>query len=383
MRDEPMTTVAHRPDVETDVAVDPAPPPPAHEVTGPEDVPRRIGGVTVDQAASALGAFAAAFALVWVLYEHVLLWSGTVGFIASWWFAFLALYAAVSAFSNDAPAVRDRLMSAVVHSGALLVVFALITALGFVLWNGRKALFHANFYTHDMSGVLPNAPLDRGGIEHALVGTAIQVGIATLISMPLGVLTAIYLSEVGGRIAAVVRTVVEAMTGLPDVLAGLFVYAVLILELGWDKTGFAVALALSITMIPVVARSGEVVLRVVPSGLREAGWALGSSRWRTVWSVVLPTARAGLATSLILGIARIAGETAPLLIVSGSSTYFNKNPFHQPMNSLPFFTFQVVKSGIGGPALDRAYGAACVLLLFVLILFVTARVVARTKSGKR
>lgn len=375
-----MTALADRPDVEPNVAVEPDPPAASPEV---EDTPRRIGGMTLDASASAIGALFASLALVWILYEHVLLWSGTVGFFVSWWVVFVGLYVGVSALTNDGPAVRDRLMSAIVSSGALLVLIGLATALGFVLWNGRKALFHVNFYTHDMSGVVPTAPLDQGGISHALVGTAIQVGLATAISLPLGVITSIYLSEVGGRGAAVVRTVIEAMTGLPDVLAGLFVYAVLILELGWEKTGFAVAIALAITMTPVVARSGEVVLRVVPSGLREAGWALGSSKWRTVWNVVLPTARAGIATSLILGIARVAGETAPLLIVSGASTFFNHNPFHNPMNSLPFITYQTIKSGQTGPALDRAYGAACVLLLFVLILFVVARLVARTKSGKR
>ena len=378
-----MTTLAHRDDDVDAVVTTPAAPAPTEEPAATEDLPRRLGRASTDSAASAIGALVGSLALVWVIYEHVLLWSGTVGFLASWWLTFLALYAAVSALSNDGPAVRDRLMSAIVASGVLVVVLALATTLGFVLWNGRKALVHINFYTSDMSGVLPNAPLTQGGISHALAGTAIQVAIATAISLPLGVLTAVYLSEVGGRLAAVVRTVVEAMTGLPDVLAGLFIYALLILELGWDKTGFAVALALSITMTPVVARSGEVVLRVVPSGLREASWALGSTKWRTVWNVVLPTARSGLATALILGVARVAGETAPLLIVSGANTFFNADPLRQPMNSLPFFTYQTVKSGLVGAPLDRAYGAACVLLAFVLVLFVAARLLARNKSGKR
>jgi phosphate transport system permease protein len=382
MREADMTTVADRPEAETTAAIEPDPQP-APAAPAAEDVPRRIGGTTLDASASVVGGLLASLVLVWILYEHVLLWSGSIGFFVSWWIVFILLYGGVSTIANDGPAVRDRLMSAIVSSGALLVLIGLVTAVGFVVWNGRKALFHVNFYTQDMSGVVPTAPLTQGGISHALVGTAVQVGLATAISLPLGMITAVYLSEVGGRAAFVVRTVIEAMTGLPDVLAGLFVYALFIMELGWEKTGLAVALALSITMTPVVARSGEVVLRVVPSGLREAGWALGSSRWRTVWNVVLPTARSGIATSLILGIARVAGETAPLLIVSGASTFFNANPFHDPMNSLPFVTFQTVKAGQTGPALDRAYGAACVLLLFVLILFVAARLIARNKSRKR
>ena len=347
------------------------------------DLPRQLGGLTIDGCASTLGSALASFALVWVLYEHVLLWSGVLGFVVCCWLTFLALYTAVSAIGNDAPAVRDRLATAVVHSAAVLVLAALASAIWYTLWQGRKAIVHVNFYTHDMSGVTPSSPLDQGGISHALAGTAIEVGIATAIALPLGIGTAVYLTEVGGRLAVVVRTVVEAMTALPDILAGLFVYALLIIGLGWDKTGLAVSIALAVTMTPVIARSCEVVLRVVPSGLREASMALGAPIWRTVWSVVLPTARAGTATSLILGIARITGETAPLLIVSGSSTFFNADPTHEPMNSLPLFTFLAVKSGLTGPSLERAYGAAFVLLAFVLILFVLARFVARDKSGKR
>lgn len=347
------------------------------------DQPRRIKSAGVDDYASVVGSLLGSLALTWVLYEHVLLWSGTVGFLAMWWLVFVAMYVAVSAFDNDGPAIRDRLAKAIVHTGALVVLAALATTLGYTILHGWKALTHASFFTHDMGGVLPSAPLDQGGISHALVGTAIQVGIATVVSLPLGVGTAIYLTEVGGRMSSVVRTVVEAMTALPDILAGLFVYALFILILGWQKTGLAVAIALMVTMTPVVARSAEVVLRVVPGGLREASLALGASMWRTVWNVVLPTARSGLATALILGIARIAGETAPLLIVSGSNTFFNGNPTSEPMNSLPLFTYATVKTGQTGPSLDRAYGAALVLLLFVLVLFVIARLVARDKRGKR
>jgi phosphate transport system permease protein len=379
-----MTTLADPPRSEQSLE----PPPPdesgAAIQSGPlPEVPRKIGGLTTDEVASVGGSLIAALALVWLLFEHVLLWSGTLGFLVCWWLTFLALYTAVSAMSNTGPIVRDRLVSAAVLSAALLVVFALGSAIWYTLWEGRKAIVHLNFYTHDMAGVVPSAPLDQGGISHALAGTAIEVAIATVIALPLGIGTAVYLTEVGGKLAVVVRTVVEAMTALPDILAGLFVYALFIIGLGWDKTGLAVAIALAVTMTPVIARSGEVVLRVVPSGLREASLALGASKWRTVWSVVLPTARAGTATSLILGIARITGETAPLLIVSGSSTFFNDDPTHDPMNSLPLFTFAAIRSGLTGPPVQRAYGAAFVLLIFVLILFVAARFIARDKAAKR
>jgi phosphate transport system permease protein len=348
-----------------------------------DDRPRALGRASLDDRASTWMTLGGSLALVWVLYERVLPWSGALGFLVLWWAAFLVLLAAVSAVGNPLPAVVDRVASALVWSGALVVVGALASAIGYTFYKGHRALLYPNFYTHDMAGVLPSAGLDHGGISHALVGTAIEVGLATAIALPLGIGTGVYLTEVGGRMSSVVRTVVEAMTALPDVLAGLFVYAVLILALGWDKTGLAVSVALAVTMVPVVARSCEVVLRIVPGVLREASLALGASRWRTVWNVVLPTARSGLATSLILGIARITGETAPLLIVSGSSTFFNDNPLHEPMNSLPLFTFAAIKSGQQGPVVDRAYGAALVLLIFVLVLFVLARFLARDKSGRR
>ena len=171
------------------------------------------------------------------------------------------------------------------------------------------------------------------------------------------------------------------LTQNPDILAGLFIYAFLIIGLGWERNGLAAALALAVTMIPIIARSAEVVLRVVPSGLREASLALGASKWQTVWRVVLPTARSGLATSLILGVARIAGETAPLLIVSSASTYFNGDPFNGPMNSLPLFIISSVRSGQPN-SITRGYGAAAVLLLFVLVLFATARYLARDKQSR-
>ena len=263
-----------------------------------------------------------------------------------------------------------------------MVAFALATTVGYVVYKGLDAASHLSFFTHDMAGVRPTAGLDRGGILHAITGSAIQIGIALIVSLPLGLGTAVYMTEVGGPAAKIVRTVVEAMTALPDVLAGLFTYATLILVFHLDRTGFVAGIALSVTMIPIIARSAEVALRVVPGGLREASLALGASQWRTVWRVVLPTAKAGLATSLILGVARCAGETAPLLIVSGASTYQNVNPFRDPMNSLPLYIFSAVRSG--QPAfITRGFGAALVLLIGVTALFVVARLLARPRKGTR
>jgi len=345
------------------------------------DTPRTLGTRTFDDRASWATTMAAAFALVWLSFQ-VLGWSGRLGFVLLWFVTYLALYAGVTALAHARPVVVERMAAAVVAGGAAVVGLALATTLFYTFQRGWSAYTHLNFYTHDAAGVRPTAGLDHGGIRHAITGSAIEVGIALGISLPLGLGTAIYLTEVGGRASQTVRTVVEAMTALPDVLAGLFTYATLILVVGLDRTGFVAAIALSVTMIPIIARSAEVALRIVPGGLREASLALGASQWQTVRRVVLPTAKTGLATSLILGIARIAGETAPLLIVSGASTYQNTDPFHEPMNSLPLYIFAAVRSGQPN-FIARGFGAAAVLLALVMALFVIARLLARPKTGHR
>jgi phosphate transport system permease protein len=350
------------------------------EVAG--DQPRTLRVRTVDEISSLIGSGVGSLGLDWLVYERLMPWSGVVGFFLCWWILFVGLYAAVTALSNPLPVVRDRLAGAVVATGAVIVFAALAWTILWIFYKGWPALHHLNFYTEDMSGVRPTDALTKGGVRHAVLGSGIEIGIATLISLPLGVGTAVYLTEVRGGVTQIVRTVVEAMTALPDILAGLFVYTVLIIGLHWERTGFAAALALAVTMVPIIARSAEVVLRVVPSGLREAGLALGASRWQTVRRVVLPTARSGLATALILGVARIAGETAPLLIVSGASTFYNSDPFHNPMNSLPLFIFSAVRSG--EPLyIARGFGAAALLLALVVALFVTTRFLARDKIRGR
>jgi len=347
-----------------------------------DDRPRDLGVRTLDDRASLLGAAAGSLALTWLLYEVLFAFGGYVGFVVLWWFAFVVLYAAVTSVAHPRVAVVDRMVAVVVASGAALVGLALASTLVYVLVRGWPAMHHWNFYTQDGTTAGPTDPLTKGGISHAIIGSAEEVGIATVIALPLGLGTAVYMSEVGGRISRVVRTVVEAMTALPDILAGLFIYTLLIYSFHWERTGFTAALALSVTAIPIIARSAEVTLRVVPSGLREASLALGASQWQSVWRVVLPTARSGLATALILAIARIVGESAPLLIVSSDTTYYNHDPFTGPMNSLPLYIIQRVRSGQPG-LIARGFGAAALLLLTVLVLFATARFLARNRTGRR
>ncbi|MBV9291314.1 MAG: hypothetical protein JO222_02605, partial [Frankiales bacterium] len=232
-----------------------------------DDRPRALRGRTLDERASLVGAFFGSLALVWIVYERILPFSGGIGFVICWYVTFLAMYAGVSARSNPAPVVKDRLMGAVFYGAAGIVAFALATTLIYTVYRGWDALWHLNFVTQTMSGVGERDPFTKGGIFHAIVGSGIQLAIAIAISLPLGLGTAVFLTEVGGRFGVVVRTIVEAMTAIPDLLAGLFVYVLLIVTLGMSKTGLAAAVALSVTMTPIVARSAEVALRVVPGGL--------------------------------------------------------------------------------------------------------------------
>ena len=278
--------------------------------------------------------------------------------------------------------VIDRVMTTMVIGAPVLIAGALLSMVIYTLYRGWAPLWHLNFYTSDSFGARPTDPLSRGGILHAIVGTLIEVGIAVAIALPLGVITAVYMSEIGGRGSRVVRTIIEAMTALPSIVAGLFIYSVCIIEFHMPKSGLLAAFALSVMGLPIMARTADVVLRVVPNGLREASYALGGSRWQTVWRVVLPTAKPGLATALILGIARMVGETSPLLLTTGPSSILTADPLHDPMNSLPLYIFTGVTSGEQS-FVDRGYAAAIVLLVIVLTLFLIARLAARGTRSTR
>ena len=337
---------------------------------------------TIDDRLALIGSLVAAVALDWVLYDRLLPFSGVLGFVVCWYGLFLLLYAVVTGLRHGRTQVVDRVMAAVVHAAAIVVGGTLALVVVSTVWQGIPALSHLNFFTSDLSHAGPLDPLTVGGVLHAVIGTLIEVAITVVITLPLGVLTAVFLNEVGGRLAGVVRTVVEAMTALPDVVAGLFVYIVLLVALGFPASGFAAAVALAITMMPITARAAEVVLRVVPGGLREASLALGSSQWRAIWHVVLPTARAGLATALILGVARGIGETAPVLLTSAYTTYLNADPVSGPMVSLPFFIYEMALQP-QQVQVQRAFGGATVLLVLVVLLFVAARTLAGRRGGRR
>jgi phosphate transport system permease protein len=249
----------------------------------------------------------------------------------------------------------------------------LLLVVAYTIGRGYHAL-RLQFFTEDQQFVGPLSPATEGGGKHAILGTLQQVGLAALLSVPLGIFSAVYLNEVRGRLAKPLRMITDAMSGVPSIVAGLFVYAAWILALGHQQTGFAGALALSVMFLPTVTRTAEVVLRLVPGGLREASLALGGTEWRTTGRVVLPTARSGLATAVILGIARVIGETAPLLLVIGGAFRLNANPFSGKQDALPYFVFRLVRFPQESQ-IQRAWTGALVLLGVVLVLFVIARLI--------
>ncbi len=294
---------------------------------------------------------------------------------------FFAGYTALSFAVEGSRHAIDRLASTLIYASFLAALVPLVWILSTVLVRGGRVL-SAGFLGHSMRGI--GADATGGGVYHALVGTIEQVLLATVIAVPIGVLTAIYLVEYGrhSKLSKAIGFFVDVMTGVPSIIAGLFVYSAFIVSLGFQRTGLAGALALSILMIPVVVRSTEEMLKIVPSELREAAYALGVPKWRTILRVVIPTAIGGITTGVMLAIARISGETAPLLLTTFLSQSINFNPTSGPQASIPTFVWDQIGSATH-PALDRAWAGALVLILFVAVLYTTARLIAWVTGGAR
>ncbi|MFF7242885.1 phosphate ABC transporter permease PstA [Embleya sp. NPDC008237] len=372
----------------TEPIVRPGPdaPPPAPAPRPPEETRVALRRVAPDDIGVALGAAVAGASLAWVLYGRILPVAGWQGYLITAYASFLLLYAIATRMRLDKVAASDRVAGAVISTGAALMVGTVVTVIGYVFVKGFGRILHADFFTATQRHFSAlSADGVAVGAAHAIVGTFEQMGIAIVLSVPLGVIAAIYMNEVGGRFAVVVRVVVEAMTAIPSVVAGLFVYAFFVISLGQGFCGLAAGLALSVEMMPVVTRATEVVLRLVPNGLREASLALGAGEFRTLWNVVLPTARSGLVTAVILGCARVVGETAPVLLVAGGGAGMNWNPFSGVQTSLPYFIWVNYKSP-SDELNSLAWGAGVTLLLIVLVLFSLARLIggrAPGESGRR
>lgn len=276
--------------------------------------------------------------------------------------------------------VKDRIVQILVYVAFLLAVIPLLSVLWTVLSKGIKR-FDLDFFTHSMNGIGSTARDTGGGAYHAIIGTVEQVALASIIAIPIGVLTAVYLVEYGrdSKLSRLVSFFVDVMTGLPSIVAGLFILAFWLLLLGFDFSGFAGSLSLSILMMPTVVRSAEEMLKLVPNDLREASYALGVPRWRTICFVVLPTALTGIITGVMLAIARVMGETAPLLLTIFVSNAINNNPFEGPQMALPVFIFDQA-SRPNDAAINRAWAAALTLIVLIMLLNLVARVIARVRK---
>ena len=277
---------------------------------------------------------------------------------------------------------KNRLATSLVLTAFLIALLPLVSLLSTVLLNGL-ARFDITFFSNSMRNVVG----EGGGALHAIVGTLLITGMAALISVPVGLLTSIYLVEYGrGNLARTITFFVDVMTGIPSIVAGLFAFAFFALVLGDEgiRFGFGGSIALSLLMIPVVVRSSEEMLKLVPNELREASYALGVPKWLTILKIVIPTSIAGITTGVTLAISRVIGETAPLLIISGFTASMNYDLFNDRMMSLPVFLYtQYANPGSDiGPYLERAWAGALTLILIVMLLNLIARLIARFFSPK-
>jgi phosphate transport system permease protein len=260
-----------------------------------------------------------------------------------------------------------------------MVFVLLISVLVSLVTKGAQAL-SLHFIYENNRYVDTTTSLDYGGIGHAILGTIEIVGIATIISVPLGLLTAVYLRQSRGKHIAIVRTLVQSLSGLPSIVSGLFILA--IMHFGnIQPSGFTGALALFPLMLPTVARVAEESLKLVPPELQMGALALGAPNYRAFFSVVLPAAKTGIVTAILLGVGRIIGETAPLLLTTIVSNTTNANPFNGPMTTLTTYVFTFLQANYSTSQL-RAWGAALVLIILVAALFISARVFTRQKSSK-
>jgi len=272
-------------------------------------------------------------------------------------------------------AFRDAVATLVMWVAFLIAVIPLIWVLWTVVGKGYELIFTIDWWTHSQQGITIRR--EGGGAYHAIVGTLLQALVCSLISVPIGIMTAIYLVEYGrGTLARTVSFMVDILTGVPSIVAALFIYAVWVTTFGLDRVGFAVSLALVLLMIPVIVRSTEEMLKLVPNELREASYALGVPTWKTIARVVLPTAFAGIVTGILLGLSRVMGETAPLLILGPYAKSINTNLFDGFQAALPTMIYQERTESLA-PAVARTWAAALTLILLVLLLNVAGRLIAR------
>jgi phosphate transport system permease protein len=305
---------------------------------------------------------------------------GKLAIFVVFFLVYMVMTSSIKGFQLGSAAAKDALVNSLVAFGAIVTVIPIASILFTVVQKGLPGI-SLNLFLSDMSMATPTDPLNNGGLLHAITGTLALVTLALIMSVPIGILTALYLTEIKGKFTAPIRFLVQAMSGVPSIVAGLFILSAILYPITKSFSGFMGALALTILMIPTIARTSEEVLNLIPNDLREAGVALGGTQWRTVAMIVLPAAKSGLITAVILGVARIAGETAPLLLLTGGGDKVNVNAFSGPLGSLPYYIWKSFNAG-SPEALTRAWAGLLVLVGLVLVLFTVARYLGSKKSSK-
>jgi phosphate transport system permease protein len=284
-------------------------------------------------------------------------------------------------YKYGSKAAKDVIASSIMMTGAIAVFIPVISIVLTTFVKGLPGL-SVSIFTNDMGQASFIDPVGMGGLLHSIVGTLFLILISVLISVPMGMLTALYLTEIRGPGSRFIQFMVQAMSGVPSVVAGLFIFSAVILTTPLDTSGFVASLALSILMIPTVTRASQEVLLLIPNDLREAGLAMGATQWRTVAMIVVPAAKSGLITASILGVARIAGETAPLIFTLGGADKLNTNPVYGIQSALPFYIWTGFR--LGTPeSVQRSWTGILVLLVIVLSLFTLARVVGSNSKGAK
>jgi phosphate transport system permease protein len=304
--------------------------------------------------------------------------AGNLAYIAVFFISYIVIDYTYSRMSQGKTAGADSIFRGFVMLSISVAVIPILSILYTVIARGYKGM-HWTMLTKDMHNNAATDPVSQGGLLHAIIGTFLLIVVALVISIPIGILTAIYMTEIKGRFMRPIKFLVQAMSGVPSIVAGLFILAAIVYPLTKTFNAFEGSLALAILMIPTIARTSEEVLLLVPQDLRESGVALGGTQWRTVAQIVLPAARSGLVTAMILGIARIAGETAPIVLLTGGGDTKNWNIFAHPMGSLPFYIWKGFAAGTP-ESITRAWAGIFVLLILVLALFIAARLLSNRKT---
>jgi phosphate transport system permease protein len=306
-------------------------------------------------------------------------------FMAALFIVFLPIQIVAAALVGITVYGRRGILEGLLVVATIFLSSFVFVLLGSVIWsvisNGVAALspsfiFQNNYY------IQPKTSLEFGGVGHSIIGSLMIVGLSTIVTVPLGLATAVYLTETQGKSKGIIRTLLQAMSGLPSVVSGLFIYAMFIASGITTYAGWTGSLALIPLMLPTVARVTEEALRLVPVELRNGALALGAPAWRAFVQVTLPAAKSGIVTAILLGVARVIGETAPLVLTTFAADRTNLNVFDGAMGSLPTYLFNYIAFGFD-ESIQRAWGAALVILILVAILFISARVASRTRTKAR